>query len=95
MKAKAKEIPVIVTTIHRGVFFGYTTNTDGDIIKLSRARMCVYWSADMRGIFGLAEKGPSATCRISPAADVELRGITAVIKPTPQAVEAWERSPWK
>ncbi len=26
---KKKERPVIVTTVHRGVFFGYAINTDG------------------------------------------------------------------
>ena len=33
------ERPVIVTTEHRGVFFGYATDTSGDAIYLKRARM--------------------------------------------------------
>jgi len=88
------ERPVIVTTEYRGVFFGYASNTDGDQIHLRRARLCVYWSADMRGIMGLAAIGPSDGCRIGPPADITLRKITAVIEVTPQAVERWEAAPW-
>ena len=35
--------PVIVTTAHRGVFFGYAHQTDGETIKLDRARLCAPW----------------------------------------------------
>jgi hypothetical protein len=87
--------PVIVTTELRGVFFGYADKTDGDVIELKRARMCVYWSADMKGIMGLADFGPSKDCKISPAADIELRKITAVIHVSLQAVKAWESQPWQ
>jgi len=89
------ERAVIVTTEHRGVFFGYATDIDGETIALKRARLCVYWSADMRGFMGLAATGPSATCRIGPPADITLRNITAVLAPTPEAVKAWEAAPWK
>lgn len=54
-KVKKQERPVIVTTEHRGVFFGYATNTDGETIDLKRARLCVYWSADVKGFMGLAQ----------------------------------------
>lgn len=94
MKTKASERPVIVTTEHRGVFFGYAQDIDGETIALKRARLCVYWSADVRGFMGLASNGPSARCRIGPAADITLRKITAVLGVTPEAVERWEKSPW-
>lgn len=87
--------PVVVTTAHRGVFFGYATKTDGDTIKLSEARLCVYWSSDMKGFMGLAVNGPSASCRIGPAADIELRNITSVLEVTPAAEVAWRNAPWK
>jgi len=32
-----KERAVLVTTAHRGVFFGYATKTDGETIDLKRA----------------------------------------------------------
>lgn len=46
---KTIERAVLVTTAHRGVFFGYATETGGATIKLRAARLCVYWSTDLRG----------------------------------------------
>lgn len=86
--------PVLVTTAHRGVFFGYAEETDGPTIKLARARLVVYWSQDVRGFMGLAATGPSTQCKIGPAADIELRDITSVVEVTPQAVERFEAAPW-
>jgi hypothetical protein len=94
--AKVKqERPVIVTTKHRGVFFGYATDTSGDVIELKRVRNCVYWSADCKGFMGLAANGPTKTCRIGPAAPaISLREITAVLEVSEAAVAAWESAPW-
>lgn len=90
-----KERAVLVTTEHRGVFFGYAKNTDGETISLRGARLCVYWSQDMKGFMGLAANGPSANCRIGPAVDITLRNITSVAEITPEAVARWEGGPWK
>lgn len=92
--APAVERAVIVTTAHRGVFYGHATATDGETITLRGGRLCVYWSADVRGVMGLAATGPTKGCRIGPAADITLRHITAVMECTPAAVEAWGRAPW-
>lgn len=94
--AKAKTVgrAVLVTTTHRGVFFGYAHNTDGDTIKLEAARLCVYWSADCKGFMGLASSGPTKGCRVGPPADIEVRNITAVVEVTPAAIKAWEAQPW-
>lgn len=89
-----KERPVIVTTAHRGVFFGYAQKTDGETIKLARSRLCVYWSVDCKGFMGLAANGPTPGCRIGPPADIELRNITAVLEVSESAVAAWEKAPW-
>src|SRR5258708_37950216 len=89
------EMAVLVTTAHRGVFFGYATEWDGEIVKLKRARLCLSWSADVKGFMGLAANGPSKSCRIGPPADIDLRSITAVVSVTPAAVEAWEKAPWQ
>lgn len=51
---KQAERAVLVTTEHRGVFFGYATETDGETITLKNARNCVYWSSDVKGFLGLA-----------------------------------------
>ena len=90
----SEERAVVVTTAHRGVFFGYATDTSGDTIKLRAARNCVYWSADVKGFIGLMSSGPTKGCRIGPAADLELRDITAVGVATPEAIKAWESAPW-
>lgn len=92
---KQNERAVIVTTEHRGVFFGYASDTTGDTITLSRARLCVYWSSDVRGFMGLAANGPSKTCRIGPPATITLRKITSVVEVgQPEVIAKWESAPW-
>lgn len=97
-KGKQQKAPaeraVMVTTAHRGVFFGYATATDGETIALKRARLCLYWSADVKGFMGLASTGPTKGCRIGPQADITLRSITSVLEVSPEAVKAWEAAPW-
>ncbi|WP_169157715.1 DUF6948 domain-containing protein [Brasilonema bromeliae] len=85
---------VLVTTAHRGVFAGFAKETDGDVIKLRAGRLCVYWSRDVKGFMGLAANGPSASCRIGPPADIELRSITSVVAVTDEAKARWEAAPW-
>ena len=85
---------VLVTTQHRGVFAGWATDTTGGTIKLRAARNCLYWSRDVKGFMGLAATGPTADCRIGPAADIEVRDITLVAQCTSEATEAWESAPW-
>lgn len=87
--AAAKERPVIVTTEHRGVFFGYATDTRGSVIDLKRARMAIYWGTT-KGINELAETGPTSKSRISAKADIEVRKITAVFEVTAEAAAKWE-----
>lgn len=88
------ERPVLVTTAHRGVFFGYAVDTSSTTIKLRRGRNCAFWSAEIKGFLGLAAVGPSATCRVGPAADIELRDVTSVSEVTAAAVKKWEAAPW-
>ena len=90
-KAKLVERPVIVTTEHRGVFFGYATDTSGQTIELKRARMAIYWGTT-RGLMELADTGPTKTSKISARADLQIRKITAVFETTPLATEAWEKA---
>lgn len=93
-KKAAAERAVIVTTEHRGVFFGYAAATDGDQIALKRARLCLYWDTAVKGFMGLAGAGPTKGCRIGPPADITLRKITAVLECTPDAAKAWDAAPW-
>ena len=72
---------VVVTTEHRGVFFGYLVSETqgGSVVKLARARCCIYWSSDVRGFVGLATNGPTNSCRIGPAADIKLQKVTSLL----------------
>lgn len=82
--------PVIVTTEHRGVFFGYASDTEGTEIKLENARMAIAFGTT-RGILELAETGPTSRSKISARAPaIDVRKVTAVIEVAPAAVEKWE-----
>jgi hypothetical protein len=94
-RAKQAERAVLVTTTHRGVFFGYASDTDGATIKLRGGRNCIYWPTANKGFMGLANMGPVSGARVGPAADIELRDITSVAEVTPTAAAAWEAAPWK
>lgn len=91
---KETERAVVVTTAHRGVFFGYATNTEGETITLRGGRLCLYWTAEVRGFMGLAATGPSKGCRVGPPVRITLRNVTAVLECSPVAIKAWERGPW-
>jgi hypothetical protein len=90
------DAPVLVTTQHRGVFFGYLTGSrDSTTLDLTDARMCIYWSADVKGVLGLAASGPSKSCRVGPAVPrLTLQDVTSVADVTAEAVKAWLAQPW-
>lgn len=90
--AKKVERPVIVTTEHRGVFFGYATETTGATIDLKRARMAIAFGTT-RGLMELAETGPTQRSKISARADLEIRKVTAVFAVTDAAAAKWEAAP--
>jgi hypothetical protein len=99
-KKEEKQLrPVVVTTEHRGVFFGYTELDDNALldvksIVLKSARNCVRWSGT-RGFIGLAANGPTPTSRVGPKAPTFVaHKVTSVIECTPTAAEAWEKAPW-
>jgi hypothetical protein len=86
---------LVVTTAHRGVFFGYGQLTNEKTIRLTEARMCVYWSADVKGVVGLAATGPSKSCRIGPAAPaITLQDVTSIMEVSPEAEAQWKMQPW-
>lgn len=91
-----KQTAVLVTTIHRGVFFGYaSTGVKEKSITIRNARNCVYWSADVKGFLGLAAAGPSSSCKIGPKVPkLTLTDVTSVSEVSPEAVERWEKNPW-
>lgn len=96
-KSKSTETAVLVTTAHKGVFFGYLNGpvTDAVSVRIERARMCVYWSANCKGVLGLAATGPLNGCRVSPAVPaITLRDVTSVFEVSDEAAKKWEEQPW-
>lgn len=96
---RKKSRAVVITTQHRGVFFGYTSASDqelarADAIKLTAARNCLYWSRSVKGFMGLAATGPDKDCRIGPAVEIVVRNVTSTMLCTPEATKAWEAAPW-
>lgn len=95
------EKAVMVTTVHRGVFFGYAKEADISTVaktkslSVRRCRNCISWSSSNKGFIGLASHGPNADARVGPAADnVLLLDITSVSLCSEDAIKAWENAPW-
>jgi hypothetical protein len=90
---------VVITTEHRGVFFGNLNGAQADtdpVLTLTDVQMCVYWSADVRGVLGLAASGPSKSCRVTPPVPrMVLQGVTSVMDASDEAVKAWQERPWR
>lgn len=96
-RSKTKEErAVLVTTQHRGVFFGYTADADdAPVIHLRSGRNVVYWPSSNRGFMGLANMGPQSGSRVGPAADIAVRDITSMALCTEEATKLFEAAPWK
>jgi hypothetical protein len=91
-------IPVLVTTSHRGVFFGWLSINQNPAVErslyLERCRNCIFWAASVGGFLGLARTGPNAECRIGAEAPrVLLHDITSVSLCTDDAAKAWAEHP--
>lgn len=93
---KNGERAVVVTTAHRGVFFGYTEEPlTNKVFTLKNARMCVYWSSDVGGVMGLGEKGPNRNCKITAAVpEFAVQDATGCMAVSDAAREAWEKGFW-
>ncbi len=94
------KVAVLITTDNtkRGVFMGFIDPKDADkeTVEAEEVRMAVYWSSDVKGVLGLAAKGPSKDCRISPAAKkAVIKGVTAILEISDEALKAWRKEPWK
>ena len=87
-------IPVLITTQHRGVFFGYIdpTKRHDQHIDMTGVRNCIFWSASVGGFLGLAGGGPNKECRIGAhvTGTFTARDVTSITDCTADAVKAWE-----
>lgn len=99
-KAEEKKVAVLITTdsSKRGVFMGFIDpkHSGNETLEAEEVRMAVYWSPDVRGVVGLAANGPTKNCKITaPAKKAILKGVTAVLEITNEALAAWRKEPWK
>ena len=87
--------PVLVTTLHRGVFFGLTSAAEGaEIVKLYGCRNVLYWPQACRGFLGLAANGPLPGAKIGYAAvSTELRNVTSVTDLSAEVADAFTSFP--
>jgi hypothetical protein len=92
MATKAKTKAIIVTTIHRGVFYGEVPekyDLSQKTMSLQNARCAIYWGTT-KGIAELASTGPTSKSRIGAAADLPaLHDITAVWSVSDEARAKW------
>ena len=84
---------VLVTTAHRGVFFGTLekgqTGDETKTMALINCRNAIRWTGK-KGFLGLASDGPESGSRIgSTAPRVILHDITSVSECSQEAVKAW------
>jgi hypothetical protein len=91
MSETTTHVPVLVTTKHRGVFFGFV---DPDqkaerTLTLEKAR-CAIRFGTKDGFLELAKTGPTANSRVgAEAPSVLLHDITSVTDCTEAATKAW------
>jgi hypothetical protein len=99
---ETKRVPVVVTTEHRGVFFGWREPgpvflhpADAKAMTLTDAQMCVYWAEDVKGVLGLASHGPTRHCKVTrPVASLTVTEVTGVLDASDEAVKSWADRPW-
>lgn len=95
-KKKDNHISIVITTQHRGVFYGIVpadTDLSQRTMTLENCRNAIYW-AGKKGFLGLASDGPEPESRIGATApSVLLHDITSVSKCTAEAAKVWEE--WK
>lgn len=93
VRAKSKSVPgraVLVTTVHRGVFYGRLVEQVGDKVTLEKARCAIRWGTE-HGFLQLASDGPGSGSKIGSQADrIELYGVTSIADVSRAAQIKWE-----
>lgn len=87
---KKTERCVLVTTAHRGVFFGVLASEESHVeVVLTKARNVISWSGH-RGFLGLASHGPELDSRIGSTAErIRLYDVTSITDCTAEAVASF------
>lgn len=92
-KKVEKRIAVVVTTLHKGVFFGFVdqSKVSRKTMTLQECRCCIYFHQSIGGFLGLASVGPNKECIIgSEAITVLIHDVTSVSYCNEAAVAAWK-----
>lgn len=80
---------VLVTTAHRGVFFGFLEGQEGNKVTINRARCAIRWSTK-GGFLELAKDGPNKDSKIGAEADrIELFDVTSIADVSDDATKKW------
>lgn len=86
---------VIVTTEHRGVFFGYVedeSKAPAEIV-LTEMRNVIYWPSSVGGVFGLASNGPNKETRLgAKIKKIKVYKVTAIFDVEPDALKKWSEA---
>lgn len=81
---------VIITTSHRGVFWGYLESEKDRTVVLTGARNAILWNTK-KGFVELADVGPNSGSRIGARAQrITLHDVTSITECTDAATKAWE-----
>lgn len=85
---------VLVTTQHRGVFFGQLAEERdaGKTVELMDARCAIRWGTST-GFLELAQKGPNSSSKIGAVAPrIRLHDVTSMTVCSEAAIAAWSRA---
>lgn len=91
---KSAQQAVLITTQHRGVFFGTLLSeaNNGKTVELKDARCAIYWGT-AGGFLELAGKGPNSKSKIGAVApQVTLHDVTSKSVCSAEAAEAWRKA---
>jgi len=86
---------VIITTSHRGVFWGHleSTTDKGRTVVLTGARNAIYWGTT-KGFLELAQVGPNSKSKIGMVAPrITLHDVTSVTECSDAATQSWRTFP--
>ncbi len=91
--------PVLVTDIHRGIYFGYLLEFKEDIgvVRLENARHCWYFNCaggEQSGPYSLATHGPEEGSKIGPPCTMTIRDVSKVVDVSRRAAERWVSLGW-
>jgi len=97
----SKDLPyVLVTDVHRGVYFGYLVEErdDGHTVKLEQMRHVFYMETtgdpENSGVYSLATIGPQEGSKLGPPVTAIVHHVAKVVEVQEEAREKAEAATW-